>query len=75
MSSRSYHHDQSHMSGGETLKEPGLSSPVKRWVSGDTGAACNYWKGSHKDHRAKLSSAVTATITRGNGAMATGCSL
>lgn len=44
MSSRSYHHDQSHMSGGETLKEPGLSSPVKRWISVDTGAACNYWK-------------------------------
>jgi len=57
------------------VKEPGFSSPEKRWISGDRGAACSYWKGSHEDHRAKLFSAVTASITRDNGAMAAGCSL
>ena len=73
-SSRGYHHGQRHMSCGERLKEPGLSSPLKRWISGDTGAACNCWKGNYKDRRAKLFSVVTAS-TRGNGATATRCSL
>lgn len=57
------------------MKELGLSGPVKKQIGGDTGAACNYWKGSHEECRAKLFSAVAASTTRGNKAMATGASL